>query len=156
MAWWRFEGLELAFALLLGWQLLLLATFDALTGRLPRALNFGLGLSGLLAQVVLYGDWLPPIVGAGFAGTMLVLIAWFYRRMRGREGLGFGDILLLTGAGAWLGLERIAPALLIGAIVGLGHWWLKSRRLHLPSDAELIQFAPALAVGIWVSFLYVT
>lgn len=156
MAWWRFEGLELAFALLLGWQLLLLATFDALTGRLPRALNFGLGLSGLLAQVVLFGDWLLPLVGVAIAGAMLMLIAWLYQRVRGREGLGLGDIMLLAGAGSWLGPERIAPALLIGAIVGLGCWWLGSRRPHSPSDAELIPFAPALAAGIWISFLYVT
>ena len=54
---------------------------------------------------------------AGFAA--LAAIAWAYRRLRGREGMGGGDPKLLAALGAWLGWRQL-PFVLVGAgLIGL-------------------------------------
>jgi leader peptidase (prepilin peptidase)/N-methyltransferase len=88
------------------------AEVDARTYLLPDTVTFGALVSGLLAAAAL--DPLDPGLAAGqavarAAGTVAVLlfVRWCYAKLRGREGLGFGDIKLAAGIGAWLPLNAI-------------------------------------------------
>ena len=48
-------------------------------------------------------------------------LAWGYRRLRGREGLGLGDAKLLAAGGAWLGWTQLAPVVLIACACALAY-----------------------------------
>jgi leader peptidase (prepilin peptidase)/N-methyltransferase len=48
----------------------------------------------------------------------LWLIGAAYRRLRKREGLGFGDVKLVLLIGIYLGFEKGVIALMIGAVAG--------------------------------------
>lgn len=96
---------------------------------------------------------LDALVGcfSGIGG--LFLVAWVYEVVRGREGMGFGDVKLLGMIGATLGWQALVPTLLLaslaGAAVGIGMVLASGRRdLALP-----IPFGPFLALGAAASLL---
>ena len=96
-------GFELLESLLLLFFLLTLATIDWETGYLPDRLTWpllalGLGASALeLTPATALGS----LVAATLGGGMLWLLQSGYARLRGREGLGGGDVKLVAAAGAW-------------------------------------------------------
>jgi len=103
-----------------GWWLLLVAIIDLEHQWLPDRLTLPLLALGLLAGWAGFG---PPLVdreiGAVAGWSVLLLIAFAYRRLRGREGMGGGDPRLLGALGAWVGIWQL-PAILLGAgLLGL-------------------------------------
>jgi leader peptidase (prepilin peptidase)/N-methyltransferase len=77
------------------------------------------------------------LLGAAFGSGMLWLVAEIYFRMRGREGMGFGDVKMMLMAGAYLGLKRTLLTILAGSVLGsvLGLAFMLARRKG--SDYEL-------------------
>ena len=77
------------------------------------------------------------LLGAAFGSGMLWLVAEIYFRMRGREGMGFGDVKMMLMAGAFLGLKRTLLTILAGSVLGsvLGLAFMLARRKG--SDYEL-------------------
>jgi leader peptidase (prepilin peptidase)/N-methyltransferase len=138
-----------------GWWLLVLGWIDWRHKILPDVLTLPLIPLGLAVAGSLEPENLPdPLLGvaAGFFG--LSLVAWIYRRMRGREGLGRGDVKLFAAAGAWVGASGL-PSVLAGAALGglaaasgmmLAGWRL-DRQSALP-------FGPFLAAATWLVWLY--
>ena len=108
---------------LLGWWLLALALIDLRSWRLPDVLTLPLVVAGLVAAWL---DFLPgtglarAIAGAVLGYVALAGIAWVYRRLRHREGLGLGDAKLLAAAGAWLGAPRSALGFGVGRTARAG------------------------------------
>jgi leader peptidase (prepilin peptidase) / N-methyltransferase len=58
------------------------------------------------------------VAGASFLSLPMWLVASLYEQLRGREGLGFGDVKLLFLMGSFLGPENGLSALTIGATSG--------------------------------------
>ncbi len=58
------------------------------------------------------------VVGALFASVPIWLLGFLYEKVRGREGLGFGDVKLLLLIGMFLGPENALSALTLGATGG--------------------------------------
>jgi len=143
---------------LFGWGLVTLAWIDAEHLLLPDILTLPLILIGLAAAWLL--EW-PPIVdaAAGAAAGYLAfqLVAFVYRRVRGRHGLGAGDAKLLAVAGAWLGWQALGEVVLGGAVIGLG-WFAATRRPSRDERGEErpveLPFGPPLAIAIWLIRLY--
>ncbi len=136
----------------LGWTLLTLGWIDAICLRLPDALTLPLIVAGLSEAAWLEPDMLAGrVIGAvaGYAGFRA--LAWTYRRLRGREGLGQGDAKLLAAGGAWVGGLLLPDVLLGAALAGLV-WAL---RRGWPDAGERVPFGPFLAGGIWLVWLYV-
>ncbi len=135
----------------LGWTLLALAWIDARCQRLPDALTLPLLLAGLGEAA-----WLEPqgltdrAFGAALGAAGLYALAWAYRRLRGREGLGGGDAKLLAAGGAWVGAGVLADVLLVAALGGLA--W--ACRRGWPDPSARLAFGPFLAGGIWLAWLY--
>ncbi len=128
---------------------LVLAVFVRVPGQLGELFLPG---SGLLWQS-LFNAGLGVIVLAG----ALWVVGAIYARVRGREGLGLGDIKLLVLLGVFLGLEKGLLALLIGAIsgsvLGIAYIWLarkKASTYELPfgsflcAGAALVPFMKTL------------
>ena len=139
----------------LGWQLLLLAIVDAEHFWLPDALTWPLAASGLAAAVVLPGmTAIDGVIGAvaGFVG--LGAIGWFYRRLRGRDGLGGGDPFLLGAGGAWVGWIGL-PSVLLWATAAAFSLVAARLLLRRPvSGQDRLPFGVFLAIGIWCVWLW--
>jgi len=139
----------------LGWQLLLIALIDAENFWLPDELTLPLIASGLIAAAVLVSGWpIDQIIGAvaGFGG--LWLIAWTYKRLRGRDGMGSGDPILFAGVGAWVGWQGLPTTLLWACAVGfsLVLTFLITRKGVSATDR--LPFGTFLAIGLWLTWLY--
>lgn len=116
------HGASVAAALLsIVWLILLaLSVIDWETGFLPDALTLPLLGGGIVASAMGYAQPLFfSLFGAALGGGSLWLIAFLYKRVRGREGLGGGDIKLLGAAGAWLGPLALPYIALIASLGGL-------------------------------------
>ena len=72
-------------------------------------------------------DYPPPapvlsladaILGAAIGSGMLWLVSEAYFRLRGREGMGLGDVKMMLMAGAFLGAKKTILTILAGSILG--------------------------------------
>ena len=146
--------LDAALTALLGWQLLLIAVIDAEHFRLPDSLTLPLLATGGLAAIVL--DQTTPldaVIGAavGFAGLWLLALA--YRRLRGRDGLGDGDPILLAAGGAWVGWIGLPSVLLWASAAGLSFVAARMLLGRKVSAVDRLPFGPCLAAGVWLTWL---
>lgn len=109
---------------------------------LPRA------MSPNLASTV------EAIAGALLAGGALWLVARIYHAVRHREGLGEGDIRMVAMMGAFLGVEGVLLALivgsLLGSVVGLAYILLTSK----DAGSYELPFGTFLGVGALVLGLF--
>jgi len=140
---------------LLGWQLLLIAVVDAENFWLPDILTLpligtGLVASGLLAR----GIPLAQIVGAVMGFVLLWLMAWLYRRVRKRDGLGGGDPILFAGAGAWVGVTGLPSVLLWACVVALCLVLGRLLMRRPVSGADRLPFGTLLAIGAGLTWIY--
>jgi len=139
---------------LLGWQLLLIAVIDGEHFCLPDQLTLPLLATGGVAAVLLdHTVPLDALIGAAAGFASLWLLAFAYRRLRGREGLGDGDPILLAAGGAWVGWVGLPGVLLWASAAGLS---LVAARLlvgNRVSAADRLPFGPCLAAGIWLTWL---
>lgn len=96
-------------------------------------------------------SFLHALLAAVFLSGGLWLMGLAYQRIRGREGLGFGDVKMTAFLGAFLGLETGLLALLAGSLLGsvLGILWIKARG----EDASTYElpFGSFLGVGALVA-----
>jgi leader peptidase (prepilin peptidase)/N-methyltransferase len=72
-------------------------------------------------------DYPPPQFALSFADAalgaiagsgLLWLVAEGYFRLRGREGMGLGDVKMMAAVGAFLGLKRTMLTVLLGSLLG--------------------------------------
>ena len=71
--------------------------------------------------------WLPPeqfmgvieaLLGAAFGSLLLWGAATIYKLVRGREGMGMGDVKMMLLVGAFLGIRNTFLTILLGTILG--------------------------------------
>jgi len=115
-----------------------------------------ISLSGIVIGFVLSfflagHDWLNSLLGILLGGGSLLLVAYAYQWLTGKDGMGGGDIKLLAMMGAFLGWKAIPfiifASSLVGSVLGI------SLMLIQKKDSKLaIPFGPYLAFG---AILYV-
>ena len=108
---------------LLGWTLLTIAAIDQRRMIIPDILSLplipaGLAVAALTAPVPA-GAIADSAVGAALGYAILAALAAVYRRLRGREGLGRGDMKLMAAAGAWVGWQGLPSVMLVAGSLGL-------------------------------------
>ena len=91
---------------------------------LPNVITLPGIVIGLLCSIFLAPGWIDALLGTLAGGGALLAIALGYFLVRGREGLGLGDVKMLAMVGAFLGwplaFVTLAWASLLGATVGIG------------------------------------
>ncbi len=89
---------------------------DAVSLRLSES------ISAIHADAVL--PWVGSILGALVGGGSLLVVAWAFRVVRKKEGLGMGDVKMMAMVGAFAGwplaLLTIFIGSFLGSIVGIG------------------------------------
>lgn len=132
------------------WLLLALGVSDVLWFRLPDALTAALAalcLGAALANGVFLYALGGALIGAGLFLTLRVT----YRALRGREGLGLGDVKLMGGLGALTGPHDLPLLLLIAAVGALAAAALAGRGMR--RDLAL-PFGSALSAAAGVMWLF--
>ncbi|MFN5632147.1 MAG: prepilin peptidase [Sphingomonadales bacterium] len=100
----------------------IMAWSDARYFRLPLVSNIIFLFAGLVVGHLAFGiSKSDALIGAGAGYLGLAVVAAAYRHLRGREGLGGGDPILLGGIGAWLGWQVLPTILLFAALSGLAY-----------------------------------
>ena len=77
-----------------------------------------------------------------------------YRRLRGREGIGLGDVKLAAVAGLWLGWLAVAIATEIAALSALASVLVGVARGQKISGQTRIPFGLFFAPAIWLAWLF--
>jgi leader peptidase (prepilin peptidase)/N-methyltransferase len=67
------------------------------------------------APVLSFAD---AVLGAALGSSLLWLVSEAYFRLRGREGMGLGDVKMMLMAGAFLGIKRTLLTILAGSLLG--------------------------------------
>jgi leader peptidase (prepilin peptidase) / N-methyltransferase len=95
------------------------------------------------------------LVGAAVGSGLLWLVSEAYFRLRGREGMGLGDVKMMLMAGAFLGAKRTLLTILAGSVLGslLGVAVILARRKD--ADYEL-PFGTFLGAGALLAVFFGT
>ncbi len=139
----------------LGWTLLTLAWIDWTEFLLPDVLTLPLLLVGLALTLVWDPDALADHCVAVIVGYLaFVGLAFAYRRLRGRDGLGGGDAKLIAAAGAWCGVAALPFVILGSALLGLLAALLAALAGRAITSTTRIPFGPCIALAFWLVWLY--
>lgn len=150
-----FGSLAIGLSLALAWSLLVLATVDFLTFRLPDivtlpSIAIGIGGTALLPAERI----LDHLAAAALAYVALWGVSFLYRRIRNRDGLGLGDAKLAAVAGAWLGLEALPSVLFLASAAGIAWVFFAAGIRGRGALQERIPFGVPLCAVIWYVWLY--
>lgn len=106
---------------LFGWLLLALAALDITAFWLPDRLTGALAACGLMAGAAGLSPSLVDRAIGGLAGyASLAALAWAYKAVRHRDGMGGGDPKLFGAIGLWLGWRMLPAVLVTASLIGLG------------------------------------
>jgi leader peptidase (prepilin peptidase) / N-methyltransferase len=80
---------------------------------------------------------IDALLGAALGSSLLWTVSEAYFRLRGREGMGLGDVKMMLMAGAFLGVKRTVLTIFVGSVLGsvIGVGFILARRKG--SDYEL-------------------
>jgi leader peptidase (prepilin peptidase)/N-methyltransferase len=149
------EGWVLWASCALGWCLIALAAIDFRDGLLPDVLTLPLIPLGLaIAYLEDPASLWPHVVGALAGFASFAAIRYLYRKLRGRDGLGLGDVKLLAAAGAFVSWEGLPSVVLIAAIAGLVTALIGTALGRKIALDQRLPFGPGLCLGLWLVWLY--
>jgi len=137
-----------------GWLLLALALLDIRHFWLPDRLTLALALLGVAGGLATI---LPPLVdrviGGAIGYALFAAIRYFYRLLRGREGMGGGDAKLFGAIGLWLGWAMLPMVVLGASLFGLAFALALSAGGKPMARDTRLPFGPFLALAAWGCWL---
>ncbi|MDQ7090048.1 MAG: A24 family peptidase [Methylococcales bacterium] len=147
-------GIELVFALLLTWCLIVLSFIDIDTQLLPDSITLPMLWLGLLLNTFsLFTPTETSIIGAIAGYLSLWTVYQLFKLVTGKEGMGYGDFKLLALFGAWLGWQYLPVIVLLSSLVGAvaGILMMIFTRHNHNSP---IPFGPYLATAGWLALIW--
>ena len=142
--------------------MLTIAAVDARRFIIPNELTAAALLLGLVnaatrdPEVAAQAAPAALLRGAALAFAFLGL-RWLYLRLRGREGLGLGDVKLAGVAGAWLDWSTLPIAVEIAALAALAFYgWRHFVGGRPVRGTSRIPFGLFFAPAIWIGWLQET
>ena len=135
---------------------LLVASFIDLQHQIiPDVISLPGILLGLAQSFTHWGtvSWMDSAIGAAAGGGFLYAVAWGFKRMTGKEGMGLGDVKLLAMIGAWMGWRGLPFIVMLssltGILIGGGALLLTKKGLRVR-----IPFGPFLSIGAFLLFFF--
>jgi leader peptidase (prepilin peptidase)/N-methyltransferase len=152
-------GAEGLFGAWLAALMIAIACYDARHYRIPNVLTGAAFALALLRAGTFVPDagaeaLLWPVVRAAAAALPLLLLMLAYRRWRGRDGLGLGDVKLAGVSGAWLDLATVVAVIELAALLAIAAYAINAALQRKPLRATaFLPFGLFLAPAIWVGWL---
>jgi leader peptidase (prepilin peptidase)/N-methyltransferase len=146
-------GWDLPLLALWGFLLIALLWIDLDFQLLPDALTFPGTLIGLAAALLQPGGARRALFGLVIGAGTLWAIGWLWRRLRGIEAMGGGDVKLAAMFGVVLGGPLTVLTLFLAALAGSlwGGALMLARRGHMQTA---LPFGTLLAPAALVAFLW--
>lgn len=98
------------------------------------------------------GPW-DHVIGVAAGGLLFAGLYFGVLRLLGREGIGFGDVLLAAAAGLLLGWQKLILAMLIASVAG-SIILVALRHARRDEKDKEYPFAPFIVVGVAVAMLF--
>jgi leader peptidase (prepilin peptidase)/N-methyltransferase len=138
--------------------MLIIATVDARRFIIPNELTLAALALALVQAAILDSNPAAAILQAVLRALALGLIFFAIRetyvRLRGRDGLGLGDVKLAAVAGAWLGWTAIPIAVEAAALSALALYLVRYLRGRPLRATQRIPFGLFLAPAIWIAWMF--
>jgi leader peptidase (prepilin peptidase)/N-methyltransferase len=145
--WWFYgPGVLLASRLVFGCALIVLFAIDLEHHLLPNLITLPGIIIGFVFSFATDPGWMSSLIGIIAGGGALYAVAEAYYRVRHEEGLGMGDVKMLSMIGAFLGWQLTLMTLMLGSIAGsvVGIGMLATKRGGLK---YALPFGTFLALG---------
>ena len=148
-----------AFALGLFWLLLgayPVCAVDCKYKLIPDSISVGGIVAGLLISLIPGGITpIASLLGAVIAGGGLYLVGWVASKVLKKDAMGFGDVKLLAGYGALMGLTGAVETLVVAAVLGIVVMVPYGKMAANKGDGSgQIPFGPFLAVAAPFMYLW--
>ena len=118
-AWWYYgPGPLLASRLIFGCALIVLFAIDLEHQLLPNSITLPGIVVGFAFSLVTEPGWLASVLGILLGGGVLYAVAAAYFFVRREEGLGMGDVKMLSMVGAFIGWKLTLMTLLLASFAG--------------------------------------
>lgn len=115
---------------------------------IPDSISVGGIVAGLLLSMVPGGITpFQSLIGAAVAGGGLYALGWVATKVLKKEAMGFGDVKLLAGYGALMGLTGAVETLVLAALLGILVMVPLRKKGQIP-------FGPFLAVAAPFMYLW--
>lgn len=145
------------FVFFIFWNALLVISFIDLQHQIiPDIISLPGALLGLLLAIFKVNQpvtWLDSLIGLTGGAAFFYGVAFLFKRLRKKEGMGLGDVKLLAMIGAWMGWQPLLYVILIaslsGTLIGGGTLLLRRKGFN-----ERIPFGPFLVIGALVYFFF--
>lgn len=145
--WLRFGPTVECVAMIALATMLVAMTFIDIDHKIiPDSMSLGSIPAGFAFSFFTPVGWQASLIGVVAGGGVLFLVAEGYRLLTKREGMGFGDVKLLAGLGAFLGWQAVPFIVLVSSVVGavVGIAAMKLAREDMRME---VPFGPFLALG---------
>ncbi len=143
----------------LGCLMVAIAAVDARRFIIPDELSAAALALGLVHAAFQFPGEIAEAVAAAALRTGILALAFLalwaaYQRVRGREGIGLGDVKLAGVAGAWLDWPTLPLAVEMAALAALAfcaaRWFVSGRAIDATTR---LPFGLFLAPAIWIAWL---
>jgi leader peptidase (prepilin peptidase) / N-methyltransferase len=144
------------FSTILGGLMVAGADIDSRTFLLPDtvtlgALVVGLGFAMSVADQGPQVGFFAAVLQASCVATLLFALRFGYQWLRGREGLGLGDVKLGAAIGVWLPLDLTPICFALAGLAALTFIVVTGRRRKIEDDMKL-PFGAFLCPALWLIF----
>ncbi len=130
--------------------LIILFGTDLDTQRLPNVLTLPGIVVGLAFSLFAPPGVVSSAIGAALGAGLLLFVRWLWRRLRGVDAMGLGDVKMLAAIGAFLGWQQVWVVLFIASLTGAVVGVSLSVRQGRSMQARL-PFGTFLAIAAYVA-----
>jgi leader peptidase (prepilin peptidase)/N-methyltransferase len=137
-----------------------IALYDARHFIIPNSLSAAALALALVHAAASDPQMAGPEIGlallrGGATGAVFLAIGFGYRWLRGRDGIGMGDIKLAAVAGVWLDWIALLVAVELAVVVALISYLLRHYLSKRPMRAtNALPLGLYLAPAVWVGWLF--
>ena len=147
-----------AYALSMFWLLLgayPVCAVDCKYKLIPDSISVGGIVAGLLISIIPGGVTpFQSLLGAVVAGGGLYLMGWTATKLLKKDAMGFGDVKLLAGYGALMGVTGAVETLIVAALLGIIVMVPYGKLRKSDDGSGQIPFGPFLAVAAPLMYLW--
>jgi leader peptidase (prepilin peptidase)/N-methyltransferase len=130
-------------------SLLALAIIDHDTQLLPDKITIPLIFIGLALSFyeVTETDFYLSITGAGIGYGLIWLTNVTFKKIKGEDGIGGGDMKLIAAGGSWLGVAPLFEMIFVAAIIAI------VPAIFIRKKSREIPFGPYLCISFFLLFI---